>query len=147
MTPTGTHEEFRIGPIAVRFRLEGEESGGTVTIHEFDVAAGAGIPLAHSHDSYEETIYGLAGTITFTVDGTPFAIGPGDMVCIRRGAVHSFVNSGDVTSTSLAIITPGILGPEYFRAVAAIVDAAAGGPPDLAALGATMKRHGLTPAP
>jgi hypothetical protein len=30
--------------------------------------------------------------------------------------------------------------------VAAIVDAAAGGPPDLAAIGEVMRRHGLTPA-
>jgi hypothetical protein len=29
--------------------------------------------------------------------------------------------------------------------VAAIVDAAAGGPPDLAAIGEVMRRHGLTP--
>jgi hypothetical protein len=51
-----------------------------------------------------------------------------------------------VDATALAIITPGILGPEYFREVAAVVAAAAGGPPDLAALGAAMLRHGLTPA-
>ena len=31
-------------------------------------------------------------------------------------------------------MTPGILGPDYFREVAAILDAAAGGPPDFAAL-------------
>jgi hypothetical protein len=31
--------------------------------------------------------------------------------------------------------------------MAAIVDAAVAGPPDLAAMAATMRRHGLTPAP
>ena len=45
---------------------------------------------------------------------------------------------------ALAIVTPGILGPDYFREVAAILDAAAGGPPDDAALGEVMRRHGLT---
>jgi hypothetical protein len=30
--------------------------------------------------------------------------------------------------------------------VKAVVDAAAGGPPDLGALGEVMRRHGLTPA-
>jgi hypothetical protein len=43
-------------------------------------------------------------------------------------------------------VTPGILGPDYFREVAAILDAAAGGPPDFAALGEVMRRHGLTSA-
>ena len=38
------------------------------------------------------------------------------------------------------------IGPDFFREVGAILDAAAGGPPDLAALGAAMRRHGLTPA-
>jgi len=33
------------------------------------------------------------------------------------------------------------------RSRAAILDAAAGGPPDIAALGEVMRRHGLTPAP
>jgi hypothetical protein len=41
-------------------------------------------------------------------------------------------------------VTPGILGPDYFREVAAILAAAAGGPPDYAALGEVMRRHGLT---
>jgi hypothetical protein len=43
-------------------------------------------------------------------------------------------------------VTPGILGPEYFREVAAIVGAAMSGPPDLAAIAQVMRRHGLTPA-
>jgi hypothetical protein len=84
--------------------------------------------------------------VTFTIEGTPTDIGPGEAVCIPRGAVHSFANSGEVDATALAIITPGILGADYFREVAAIVDAAAGGPPDLAAIGEVMRRHGLTPA-
>ena len=47
----------------------------------------------------------------------------------------------------LAIVSPGILGPDYFREIAAVVEAAVGGPPDSAALAEVMRRHGLTPAP
>jgi hypothetical protein len=68
------------------------------------------------------------------------------VVCIPRGAVHRFDNTGDVEAKALAIVTPGILGSDYFREVAAVVDAAGGGPPDLAALGDVLRRHGLTPA-
>ena len=143
--PTSTQEEIRIGELTIRPRIEGYESGGTVAIHEFDVPAGSGLPLPHSHDAYEETIYGVAGTVTFTIEGTPTDIGPGEAVCIARGAVHSFANTGSVDATALAIVTPGILGADYFREVKDVVDAAAGGPPDLAALGAVMRRHGLTP--
>jgi quercetin dioxygenase-like cupin family protein len=146
MMTTSMQEEIRIGDLTIRPRLEGDESGGTVAIHEFDVPAGSGLPLPHSHDDYEETIYGLAGTVTFTVEGVPTDVGPGEAVCIARGAAHSFANTGDVDATALAIVTPGILGADYFREVKAVVDAAAGGPPDLGALGEVMRRHGLTPA-
>jgi quercetin dioxygenase-like cupin family protein len=147
MTATATREEIRLGQLAIRFLLEGAASGGSVAVFEFDVPAGARVPVAHSHDAYEETIYGLRGVLTWTVEGTVTEVGPGDVICIPRGAVHHFDNTGSADSTSLAIVTPGLLGPDYFRDIAAVIAAAAGGPPDLAAIGQVMKRHGLTPAP
>ena len=114
---------------------------------EFDVPAGAKVPIAHSHDGYEETIYGLAGSMTWTIDGREVEIGPGDVLCIPRGVVHRFDNHHDVDATALGIATPGILGPNYFREIADVVAAANGGPPDGAALAGVMRRHGLTPAP
>jgi len=141
-----TREEIRLGPIAIRFLVEGAESNGTIAMFEFDVAANARVPAAHSHDAYEETIFGLAGTMTWTVDGATIDVGPGDVLVIRRGVVHQFANAGDVDATALAVVTPGILGPDYFRELAEVAAAAAGGPPDLVAIEAIMRRHGLTPA-
>ncbi len=140
-------EEIRVGPMAIRFLLDGGASGGSVAVFEFDVPAGARLPGPHSHDGYEETLYGLEGLLTWTVDGQQTDIGPGEVLCIPRGVVHRFDNPHDADAKVLAIVTPGILGPDYFREVAAVIDAAAGGPPDLAALGTVMRRHGLTPAP
>ncbi|MDX6644579.1 MAG: hypothetical protein QOK40_306 [Miltoncostaeaceae bacterium] len=140
-------EEIRIGGLAIRFLVEGGASGGSVAIFEFDVAAGARVPAAHSHDGYEETVYGLGGVLTMTVAGVPTEIGPGDALCIPRGAVHRFDNAHDADARALAIVTPGILGPGYFREIAAVLQAAAGGPPDVGAVAAVMRRHGLTPAP
>ena len=141
-----TREEIRVGEMAIRFLLEGTQSAGSVAIFEFDVPAGARIAGAHSHDGYDETIYGLEGVLTWTIEGTPTEVAPGDAVFIPRGARHHFDNRGDVDAKALAIATPGVIGPDFFREVGAILDAAAGGPPDLAALGAVMRKHGLTPA-
>lgn len=138
-------EEIRIGGVAIRFLVEGHASGGSVAMFEFDVAAGAKVPVAHSHDGYEETIYGLAGVLTMTVEGRPSEIGPGDVLCIPRGAVHRFDNFHAAEAKMLAIVTPGILGPDYFREMAAVLSAAAGGSPDPAAIASVMRRHGLTP--
>jgi quercetin dioxygenase-like cupin family protein len=144
---THTREEIRLGALLIRFLVESEQSGGSVAIFEFDVPSGAKVPVAHSHDGYEETIYGLEGVLTWVVDGARIDVGPGDVLCIRRGAVHHFDNTRDEDARMLAVVTPGILGPDYFREVAAAVDAAAGGPPDPAEIAAVMRRHGLTPAP
>ena len=139
-------EEIKVGELTIRFLVESEESGGSVAVFEFDVPAGANVAAAHSHDGYEETIYGLEGVLTWTVDGVAVDVAPGDVLCIPRGAVHQFDNVHDADARALAIVTPGILGPDYFREVAAVLGAAAGGPPDFAALGEVMRRHGLTPA-
>ena len=56
---TSTREEIRVGQMAIRFLLEGEESGGSVAVFEFDVPAGSKVAAAHSHDGYDDTIYGL----------------------------------------------------------------------------------------
>lgn len=140
-----TREEIRVGAMTIRFLLEGEQSHGSVAVFEFDVPAGSRVAAAHSHDGFEETIYGLEGALVWTVEGQAHEVGCGEVLCIPRGAVHQFDNLGELGAKALAIATPGILGPEYFREVAAVLDAAAGGPPDLAAVAAVMRRHGLTP--
>ena len=137
-------DEIKVGGMVIRFLVEGHESGGSVAVFEFDVPAGAKLPAAHSHDGYEETIYGLEGVLTWTIEGTPIEIGQGQALLIPRGAVHQFDNKSDSDARALAVVTPGILGPDYFREVAAILDAAAGGPPDFDALSEVMRRHGLT---
>jgi len=139
-------DEIKVGSVVVRFLVEGEQSAGSVALFEFEVPADARVPAAHSHDGYEETIYGLEGVLTWTIEGVQVDIGPGETVVIPRGAVHRFENTGHLDAKALGIVTPGILGPAYFREVAAVLAAAAGGPPDLGAVGEVMRRHGLTPA-
>ena len=129
-----TSEQIKVGDMAIRFLVEGNQSAGSVAVFEFDVPAGAKIAAAHSHDGYEETIYGLEGVLTWTLEGTPIDVGPGEVLFIPRGAVHHFDNTRDVGARALAIVTPGILGPDFFREVAAILDAAVAGPPDFAAI-------------
>ena len=141
-----THEEIKVGAMAIRFVIEGEQSAGSIASFEFDVPAGAMLPSPHSHDGYDETIYGLEGVVTWTIEGEATDVGPGETLHIPRGSVHHFDNAGDVDAKQLAIITPGILRPDFFREVAAVLDSAAGGPPDAAAIAEVMRRHGLTPA-
>ena len=144
---TSTGPTIHVGPIQIDFLVEADDSGGSVTVFECVVPADAKVPIPHSHDAFEETIYGLEGTCTWTIDGQAQEVGPGESVCIRRGQVHGFDNRGDATAKFLAIASPGVFGPAYFRDIAEVLAAAQGGPPDPTAIGEVMRRHGLTPAP
>ena len=135
-----------LGDIEVRFLVEADDSQGAATVFECEIAPEAHVPAPHSHDGFEETVYGLAGVTTFTVDGDTSELGVGDALCIRRGQVHQFVNRGATSSCFLSVATPGVFGPDYFLAIAGVLAAAAGGPPDVGALVEVMRRHGLSPA-
>jgi quercetin dioxygenase-like cupin family protein len=136
-----------VGALGVRFLIEGADSGGSATVFKCYVPANSRMPAPHSHDGFEETIYGLEGTTTWAIDGEGVEVGPGEAVCVQRGQIHGFQNHGDVDATFLAIATPAVFGPAYFREIGEVLATTAGGPPDLAAIGNVMRRHGLTPAP
>ncbi len=142
-----TRETIAVGQLGIRFLVESSESNHSVTAFECSVPANAKMPAPHSHDAFEETIYGLEGIITWTINGEGRDIGPGDAVCVPRGVVHGFDNRGDADARMLCIVSPGVLGPTYFREIGQVLAATAGGPPDQAAIMDVMRRHGLTPAP
>jgi len=135
---------IRVGALTVRFLISAEDSNGTVAIFELVVPCGESLPVpAHSHERFEETIYGTEGALTWAVDGAQIHVGPGDALCIPRGAIHSFDNKGSKNAKTLCVITPAELGPAYFRECAAVIDR--GSPPDHALLSNIMRRHGLKP--
>jgi quercetin dioxygenase-like cupin family protein len=132
--------------LTVHFLLTGGESNGSIAAFELAVPGSERLPApAHSHDHYEETIYGLEGTLTWTVNGKAIEVGPGEALCIPRGAVHRFDNNTSKQAKALCVITPAAIGPEYFREAFEVINAAAGGPPDRAKMLEIMRRHGLTP--
>src|SRR3954465_13307589 len=98
---TGTREEIKVGQLAIRFLLEGEQSGGSVAVFEFDVPAGPSVAARHSHAGYEGTIQGAEGILTLTIEGTPIDVAPGEALCIPRGFVHQFDNPHDVDARAL----------------------------------------------
>jgi quercetin dioxygenase-like cupin family protein len=135
---------IRVGQIEIKFLLESAETNGSLAAFEFTVPAGAKVPLPHSHQHYDETIYGVEGVLTFTVNGKPVDVAPGESCFIPRGAVHGFNNLKPTNAKGLAVVTPALIGPDFFSEMAALVNA--GGPPDLAKMTAVLARHGLVAA-
>ena len=142
-----SEETIKIGPLGIRFLLTGNDSSGSVSVFEVLVPAGQKLAApAHRNDAYEEILYGIEGVLTWTVDGTPIEVGPGQALCIPRGTVHRFDNFGKQDAKQLAVISPAIMGPAYFREAAEVINAAAGGPPDRAKMTDVFRRHGMTVA-
>jgi quercetin dioxygenase-like cupin family protein len=96
------------------------------------------------HEHVDETVYGLSGTITFTIDGVPHKLGPGDVLHVPRGVIHGFAVSEE--ASILAISTPGLFTSTYMQEMADVLNAAGDGPPRSRGPG-RMLRHGLTPRP
>ena len=141
-----SEETIKIGPLGIRFLLTGDDSNGSVSVFEGLIPAGQKLVApAHKNDAYEEVVYGIEGVLTWTVDGTPIEVGPGQALCIPRGAVHRFDNLGSEDVKQLAVITPAMMGPAYFREAAEVIGAA-GGPPDRAKMMDVFRRHGMTVA-
>lgn len=140
-------ETITVGAFSVRFLVESDDSDGAASVFECHVPANSRMPMPHSHDGFEETIYGLEGVTSWTIDGETVDVGPGEAVCVKRGQIHGFQNHGSEDARMLCIATPALFGPAYFREIGEVLTASAGGTPDLAAVLEVMRRHGLTPAP
>jgi quercetin dioxygenase-like cupin family protein len=140
-----SEEIIRIGPLGIRFLLTAEDTNGSMSVFEVSVPAGQKLAApAHKNDAYEETLYGITGTLTWTIDGRAIAVGPGQAVCIPRGAIHRFDNFGTVDAKQLSIVAPAVMGPAYFREARVGVEAASGGQPDTARMVEVFRKHGMT---
>src|ERR1700693_1395906 len=102
-----SEETIKMGPLGIRFLLTGDDSSGTVSVFEVLVPVGQKLAApAHTNDAYEEILYGIKGVLTWTVDGTPIEVGPGQALCIPRGAVHRFDNLGNEDVKQNAVLEP-----------------------------------------
>jgi len=137
-------ETIRIGGLELRFLQTKDDTAGSLDAFEMTVQPNARMPVAHYHESWDETVYGLSGESTWRVDGRDVVVRPGQSTFIKRGIVHAFRNDAQEAARCLCILTPGVLGPGFFREIAQL---AAEGAPDPARMKDVMLRHGLVPVP
>ena len=137
-------ETIRIGGLFLEFLHDRDDTEGSVDVFRMSVLPKAKVPVPHHHESWDETVYGFDGEMTFRIGDREVGLTVGETLFIPRGTVHAFRNDGPVPATCLVVLTPGVLGIDYFREVAALL---ASDTPDLAQMGAIMRRYGLIPAP
>ena len=134
--------EIRAGQLKINYLVDGTASGG-MGVFELTVPPGSNVPPPHSHSKNDECVYALEGTLRYSVDDVTRDLRPGDWMFSPKGSKHQFSNPHGEVARALIVLTPDI-GPQYFRDVAAVVNA--GGPPDRMKLVAVMSSYGLVPA-
>jgi quercetin dioxygenase-like cupin family protein len=80
--PKTAHGTIQLGALSVRFHVDVDESDGSVSVFECEVPANARMPAPHSHDDFDETLFGLDGVITFTVGGERTELSSGEALFI-----------------------------------------------------------------
>jgi quercetin dioxygenase-like cupin family protein len=137
-------ETIKIGGLLIEFLHSKDDTDGSLDLFKMQVEPNARVPAPHYHESWDETVYGLTGTLTMRIDGVDRNIEAGQSAFIPRGVVHSFRNDSSAAASVLNVLTPGILGAGYFRELAGLASA---GPPDPEEVKALMLRYRLIPVP
>lgn len=133
---------IRFAGLDIRFLEDRYGTQGGVDMFTTTAQPGAGMPIPHHHAGWDESVYGLSGEITWEIGGDRLVVGPGQSAFIPRGVVHGFANRSTEPARFLSVLSPGVLGPEYFRETADLVN---GGHATPEAMQALMRAHGLIP--
>ncbi len=134
---------IRVGDLTITFLKSRHETQGALDLYELTIPAGARTFTPHLHREYDETIFGVDGITHWVLDGCHMELGPGEQLYIARGVTHTAVNLHMSPARVMCLVTPGKLGPEYFRELAAVEYEH--GQPDAAALATIMARYGVIP--
>jgi mannose-6-phosphate isomerase-like protein (cupin superfamily) len=137
------HQPIQLGNLSITFLKSRHETQGCFDLFEVNVPPLASLAVPHLHRDYDETIIGMNGILAWTVQGKKIDVSPGQQLYIPRGTVHSYSNMRSDTCRMMCLLTPGLVGPEYFRELAAVLrrDGA-----DIAGLSTIMTRYGVIPA-
>ncbi len=130
-------------------KLTGEQTGGGLALWIETVPPGGG-PPPHTHTREDECFIVLEGEVTFSTQGVEKTTGPGAVIYLPRGEIHTFRNSGDKPARMVVIVTPAGF-ENFFQEVAVQSPSRTMRPPveqaEIDALMEAAPRYGLEFAP
>lgn len=138
---------IHVGGMTINFLMTHHETEGAFDAYEVTIPPSMQLlvpHMTHLHPQCDETVIGIDGYTMWTVGGVSTRIGPGEQLFIPRGTSHRLINEESRSARILCVLTPGVLGPEYFDELACAMDCE--GPTDYVALGRIMTRYGVIPA-
>ncbi len=136
------HPTIRVGEMSVTFIKTRHETAGAFDLFELTIPPFGRVTMPHIHRKYDETIFGVDGTMVWTLNDKPTEIRRGITLFIPRGTPHFYANCSDKPARILCLQTPGIMGPEYYFEIAAHFHSDG---PNVAGVASVMSRYGVVP--
>jgi mannose-6-phosphate isomerase-like protein (cupin superfamily) len=119
----------------------GPGAGAPHSAAEILIPAGFRGPIPHAHDTFDEALYVVEGTLLAGVNEDEPAEAPaGSMLTALRGTRHFFSNPFGRPARVLGIWTPADVGLEFMQAIGAALPA--DGPPDPDVMRRLYEQHG-----
>jgi mannose-6-phosphate isomerase-like protein (cupin superfamily) len=131
-----------LGSLGIVWKVEGEESEGRFSVVEHPIPPRTLAAPLHFHHREDEYSFVLEGTMGGLLGDDVVEAGPGSWVFKPRGEWHTFWNAGDTPCRIIEVISPAGF-ENFFREVAEVFAAAAGGPPDLDRFAEVNERYEL----
>ena len=98
-------------------------TGGELLAFELGLRPGGAVPIPHVHPIQTERFEVVEGLMRFRVGLRRRLAGPGDVVEVAPGVLHSFANAGDVEARVLVEVRPALAMEEMFAEVVAMAQA------------------------
>jgi quercetin dioxygenase-like cupin family protein len=135
----GTGRVGDLGPgIGVVFKIDGQDTGGAVSIVEHPFEVGALVP-PHVHTREDEISIVLDGQIGFRSEDDEVVLASGGYIVKPRGQVHAMWNAGSTPARMIEVITPA----GFERFFMELADKNETGPVDLPVLAELAQRYEL----
>jgi uncharacterized cupin superfamily protein len=74
----------RFSGLELSFLQDRHGTQGSLDLFTMEVQPNANMPVAHYHETWDETVYSLCGTTTWRVDGRDVALEAGRSIFIPR---------------------------------------------------------------
>ena len=123
--------------VGVVFKIDGEDTGGALSIVEHPFAVGALVP-PHIHTLEDEYSIVLEGEIGFRSEDQEVVLGPGGYIVKPRGEVHAMWNAGKTPARMIEVISPAGF-ERFFREMTDMTAIGRPDPGDVAALAARYR--------
>lgn len=98
-------------------------TGGELLAFDFALRPGGAVPIPHVHPVQTERFEVVAGRMRFRVGLRTLIAGPGDVVEVAPGVMHSFANAGDDEARLRVEVRPALKMEEMFADVVAMAEA------------------------